>query len=342
MGYAKRFATLAMAVGLAVFLWACEKQMPIAEAPKSAPATSGASGSSGETPLFLRNTAWPPALQVPFTSYAPSSSSSEPYVKSGPNQLDYVFPAVEEGGKTDGKLHSFFRSCVPFPCVPEHFLASSSGEPLPCQIYMFRDGSRSGRYTAYVYSEPLKQYAIIADGLGPMYPDFLERYHKVNPVPPEPQPPADSGLFVGNPPAGGVLWFRAAGFAGYPETEDLFAPYDMPTQTPQGSYRPPYSFGGKHGQAVYGPWNLQPDFGPETFQPPTGYQPVPVKPVARFMFNGQPITLECPMRFPFDLYDHPVGKDSSGSLEPLRETVMVCTACHASDALEDHGTSEQP
>jgi hypothetical protein len=41
------------------------------------------------------------------------------------------------------------------------------------------------------------------------------------------------------------------------------------------------------------------------------------------------------MRFPFDLFDHPLATDSDGSLEPVQETVMVCTACHSSDAMED-------
>jgi hypothetical protein len=311
-------------LGIAASLAACsgEEGTPAVES-TATPAT--ATTATGETPVFLRHTAWPVAFHVPSTFSVPGSSSQ---TAGAGNFLDYSFPAADTSGrKTDGKLHSFFQSCPQFPCIPENF----SNEP--CHFYLFRDASQGGRYMAYTYSEPNHQYVVFADGLGPLYPDFLQRYYTVNPVPPQSQPPSGTVLVAGNPEHGKVLWFRAAGFGGFPETEDVFAVYDHPDRTAQGSYRPPYAFGGKHGQAVYGKWNLHPDFGPATFQPPAGYEKAPLQKVT-YHVAGHEITLDCPMRFPFDLWDNPV-KEQDGKLEPLRESIMVCTACHASDALED-------
>jgi hypothetical protein len=284
------------------------------------------------TPPFLKDATWPPAMQVPFVNYGSGTTPS------GPNQLDYLFPAPPAGGKNNGRLHSYFRKCPGLPCVPASFLTSGSqtpslpsGEPLPCQFYMFRNPKQAGRYWAYAYSEALHQYAPIADGLGPMLPDFLSRYYQVNQIAPSSQPPADS-VPIGNPPTGSVLWFHVAGFGGSAETEDLFALYDVPTRTAQGSYRPPYSFGGKHGQVVYGVWNLQPVFDTNTFRPPSsGYSQAPAQVVT---YKDGDITLPCPMRVPFDLYDHPVV-----SGEPAQDTIMVCVACHDSDARPKKGSS---
>jgi len=275
-----------------------------------APKTALRANQSDNQPAFLDNVVWPEGFQITFTNYPIGTSTSFPH-----NALYYHFPMTISGEKTNGRMKSVYDPCPPLPCVPAEFLN------FPCEFYLGRDRQQDNLYMSYVFSPTLKQYATVAKDFGPMHPDFIARYYKVNPKAPVSKPPSGIDFAVGNPTQNGqpvpVQWFFVTGSGGRAENEDLFGVIDKPVQGPppqKKSYRPPYSFYGKHMQLVYDyqHWVMNPYFPDGFFDPPSGYRLV------------QPSDAGCPLTAPFSQADQP---KKTGTL------VMVCTACHISERL---------
>lgn len=238
---------------------------------------------------YLDGTAWPTAFQITMLNYVGGARGKAQNPVPGVNALYY-----DATNPDSLKMKAVFPSGTHIPGVPLSFVGKE------CVFYLGKGAPNSTLYQAAVYCPDLKEYFRIGTNVGPVYPDFVARYHKILPIPPLHAPFAKSDLPVGNPAGVLVQWFVTSGLCvpSAPEGEGYYAALATPIQGANNvSYKPPYSFTGlgvglvhnRRGQLVYDTqsFNLNPSFSPDTFTPPTGYTQLPAQspPINATKFN---------------------------------------------------------
>lgn len=218
-------------------------------------------------PAYLEHTLLPARFTAAFTTY--QFVELRPPLRVPDNRVFYLETA-------EGRyFKSFFAQSALLPGAPVRF------KDTPVWWYVVRDPAHHNQYTARVYSDKWKEWALVAINLGPPRRDLIARYHEHLTVPPAAR---GEGVIVGNPPKTAIEWFYTSGHnpPNVPQPDQgYFAVYAKPTESPLDHrlYKLPYSIVGKgsgvlhqaYGQLVYSRIDLTPNLTPDSFRPPANY-----------------------------------------------------------------------
>jgi hypothetical protein len=255
-------------------------------------------------PQYLQSTDWPSKFQIKVNTH----------YRIGSNVVNAEQAAAEPGTmyyQWDESIQAMmadFPHCPPFAGLPEDFWGTHT------QFYLNTDlqaeqGDR--KYTCHAYCWKSMQYFLYTVNLGPVRPDFVARYHQIDPHPPTARPLDSSKLPMPlNSYPADLQWFTTGG----PPPADDQGYYACSSQLVAGpqknqQFKTPYNFSGGHLglkgntylQAIYSNIKVGPSsFDSSIFTPPSGFKLIP----------------------------------PSKELPPLKLPVagMTCAACHASTA----------